>query len=193
MPTRVLAICEDGTRPSVRLVETRGRGGRYIALSHCWGSTGNRPLRTTARNLESHQDGIPFENLPKTFQDCVEFSQCMGIRYVWIDSLCIIQDDHQDWLSEAAKMRDVYKNAALVVGASGAKDSTEGLFITNRPRGRIFRLPYRVNGKIQGTFNMTQLYGQWDLFTGPLEKRAWTLQERYLARHFLAFMPYGIT
>jgi len=193
MPTRVLAICKDDTRTSVRLVETRDQEGRYIALSHCWGSKGKQPLRTTSKNLESHRSGIPFEDLPRTFQDCVEFSHGMGVEYVWIDSLCIIQDDNQDWHSEAAKMGDVYANAAIVVAASGAKDSSEGLFITNRPRARILRLPYRVHGEVQGTFNMMQLFGEWDPKSGPLETRAWTLQERCLARRFLAFMPNGIT
>ena len=193
MPTRVLEICEDYANPSVRLIGSEGQTGRFIALSHCWGSTGKQPLRTTSKNLNSHQNMIQFQDLPKTFQDCVEFSQGMGIKYVWIDSLCIIQDDHQDWLSESARMRNVYQNATVVVAASGSKDSTEGLFITNRPRAKVFRLPYRVNSDIQGTFNMMQLSGQWDPRWGSLERRAWTLQERSLARRFLAFMPYGIT
>jgi len=195
MPTRVLALSEDHARPSVRLIESKGQKGLYIALSHCWGSTEKRPLRTTSSNLDSHRKGIPFEDLPKTFQDCVEFCQGIGLKYVWIDSLCIIQDDHQDWLSEAARMRDVYRFASVVVAASGAKDSSEGLFITDRPKSKVFRLPYRMNGESQGTFNMMPLplFGEFDPRSGPLERRAWTLQERYLAQRIIAFMPYGIT
>jgi hypothetical protein len=194
MPTRVLALCGDHTKPSVRLVECRGQRGRYIALSHCWGSNGKQPLRTTSESFRAHHDGISFENLPKTFQDCVELSQGMGVKYVWIDSLCIIQDDHRDWLHEAARMGDVYRNAALVVAASGAKDSSEGLFITDRRRATVVRLPYHINGVINGTFNMAQqTFGYRYPNLGPLEGRAWTLQERYLARRFVSFMPDVVT
>jgi hypothetical protein len=115
----------------------------------------------------------------------------MGIRYVWIDSLCIIQGDSQDWHSEAAKMGDVYRNAALVVAASGAKDSSEGLFISERQPSTVLQIPYVSDGECKGTFNMMRLLHDSDsnLCTGPLNSRAWTLQERYLARRLVAFMP----
>ena len=175
MPTRVLALCGNQAQPSVRLVNSRGQRGRYIALSHCWGPTKKRPPRTTSDNLEAQQAGIAFGDLPKTFQDVVELAQVIGIRYVWIDSLCIIQDDPQDWYHEAERMGDVYRNAALVVAASGARDSSEGLFITDRPRAKVFRLPYRKNGEVQGKFNMMKLSTGSDPRYGPLESRAWTL------------------
>lgn len=193
MPTRVLRLCGDSPRPSIQLLGSRGQKGRYIALSHCWGSTGKQPLQTTSKNLIAHQVGIPFKDLPKTFQDLVALAQAIGYSYVWIDSLCIIQDNRRDWHAEAKKMGDVYRNAALVVAASGAKDSSEGLFITDRPSSTIFRMPYRIAGEVKGTFNMTPLPNKdWHPESGPLETRAWALQERYLARRFIAFMPRGV-
>lgn len=193
MPTRVLRLCGDDPQPSIQLVGTKGQKGRYIALSHCWGSTEKRPLQTTFKNLIAHQVGISFEDLPKTFQDLVELAQAIRIRYVWIDSLCIIQGNRRDWHAEANKMGDVYRNAALVVAASGAKDCSEGLFITDRPRATIFRMPYRIAGEVKGTFNMTLLPNDnWHPRHGPLETRVWTLQERYLARRFVAFMPRSV-
>jgi hypothetical protein len=191
MPSRVLAICGDDTRPSVQLIESKGQKGRYLALSHCWGSNEKRPLRTTSENYHIHQIGIPFGDLPKTFQDTVEFAQGIGIRYVWIDSLCIIQGNSQDWHSEAANMGDVYWNATLVVAASGAKDSSKGLFISDRPLATVLRLPYRVGGECKGTFNMIQLPRKRDREPrfGPLDQRAWTLQERYLGQRLVTFMP----
>jgi hypothetical protein len=142
-----------------------------------------------------HERGIAFEDLPRTFQDFVEFAQSIGIRYIWIDSLCIIQGDSQDWHSEAAKMGNVYRNAALVVAASGAEDSSQGLFVNIRSARIVFRLPYRTGAGVNGTFNMMQLpaYSDWYPAHGPLETRAWTLQERYLAQRFITFMPGGIT
>jgi hypothetical protein len=195
LPTRILALCGDDARPLVKLIVSKGRKGRYLALSHCWGSSERPPLRTTSENFQSHQNGIPFGDMPKTFQDVVEIAQGIGIKYIWIDSICIIQGNSQDWHSEAAKMGDVYRNAALVVAASGAKDSSRGLFITDRPAETVFRLPYRVAGEIKGTFNMIPLstVTDWHPEFGPLQRRAWTLQERHLARRFVSFMPGGIS
>lgn len=195
MPTRVLALQGDGPRPWVQLVETKGQKGLYVALSHCWGSAGKQPLRTTAETYTLHQRGIAFEDLPKTFQDVATLAKGVGITNIWIDSLCIIQGDAADWQSEAAKMGAVYRNAALVVAASGAKNSSEGLFITNRPRATIMRLPYKLNSKLSGIFNMMQAPDETHRHPshGPLERRAWTLQERYLAHRFVTFMPHGIS
>jgi hypothetical protein len=84
--------------------------------------------------------------LPKTFQDVVEFAQGIGIRYFWIDSFCIIQGDREDWHLEAAKMGDIYRNAALVVAALGAKNAEEGLFITNRSPAVVLSITLLAGG-----------------------------------------------
>ncbi|KAH7096035.1 heterokaryon incompatibility protein-domain-containing protein [Paraphoma chrysanthemicola] len=194
LPTRVLELSVGHTKPSLMLVDGNTKQGRYLALSHCWGSTKNWPLRTTRHNIEEYQSIIPFDDLPRTFRDFAEFSQGLGVKYIWIDSLCIVQDDSEDWHSEAEKMGDVYRNATLVVAASGAKNSTEGLFITDRPRAIVYRLPYRPGGVYQGTFNLTRVYERESYpFFGALDKRAWALQERVLARKIVSFMPGGMT
>lgn len=92
-------------------------------------------------------------------------------------------------------MGDVYQNAALVIAASGAEDSSRGLFINDRSVRTLFELPYRLDAGVKGTFNMMQSLDEsdWHPARGPLETRAWTLQERYLARHLITFMPCGIT
>ena len=125
----------------------------------------------------------------------MNIARSIGIRYIWIDSLCIIQGNSRDWHSEAAKMGDVYRNAAFVIAASGAEDSSQGLFINNRIAEKAFRLPYRINDEVEGTFNMVQSpeESDWHPAHGPLEKRAWALQERYLAQRLITFMPRGIT
>jgi hypothetical protein len=192
LPTRVLELSGTCTSPMVHLTETNGRRDRYIALSHCWGSVERRPLRTTHSNLAVHLDNIPFEWMPKTFQDAVVLTLGLEIRYLWIDSLCIIQDDTVDWHSEAKNMANVYHNATLVVAASGAADSTEGLFVTERPHLRTWKLPYILSGVTQGTFNLALLPKRVEkvqIEGGPLEVRAWAFQERYLARKIVSFMP----
>lgn len=168
--------------------------GRYCALSHCWGPPEKQPLTTTRVNIQNHLLGIPLKQLPKTFRDTVRLAQGIGIKYVWIDSLCIIQGDSQDWHSEAKEMGTIYRNATLVIAAAGSRDSSEGLFITERPQPAIVELPYIPNGIIKDSFNMALLPQHEDRPSrGPLNKRAWALQEWYLARRLLSFMPGGIT
>lgn len=117
----------------------------------------------------------------------MNIARSIGIKYIWIDSLCIIQGNSRDWHSEAEKMGDVYRNAALVIAASGAEDSSRGLFINDRSLRPIFR--------VRGTFYMMPSPDEsdWHPGRGPLETRAWTLQERYLARRLITFMPCGVT
>lgn len=154
-----------------------------------------QPLCTTPTNFKEHQNGIAFEDLPRTFQDFVNIARSIGIKYIWIDSLCIIQGNSRDWHSEAEKMGDVYRNAAFVIAASGAEDSSQGLFINDRLAEKVYRLPYRTAAEVKGTFNIVQSPNEsdWHPAHGPLETRAWALQERYLARRLITFMPRGIT
>ncbi|KAJ3535962.1 hypothetical protein NM208_g6919 [Fusarium decemcellulare] len=129
LPTRVLDTAPMSSPSSLRLVESNGMQGTWAALSHCWGKSENRPLTTTRANLKNHLEGIDFALLPKTFKDAVELTRALGIRYLWIDSLCIIQDDKHDWKSESNKMGAIYQHAAITFAAADAQDSTEGLFV----------------------------------------------------------------
>jgi hypothetical protein len=85
LPSRVLDV-ECGTNPSsIRLYEPEGKCGRYISLSHSWGTA--RHFTTTRKTLAERKEGIPFSTLPKTFQDAVFLTRKLGVRYLWIDSL----------------------------------------------------------------------------------------------------------
>jgi len=98
--------------------------GQYVALSYCWGKT--LAFKTTTGNLQSHKDGFNFSLLPRTLQDAILMTRYLNLRYIWIDCLCIIQDDKADWEREAALMADVYSNAFLTIAAARASDSQEG-------------------------------------------------------------------
>ncbi|KAH7064101.1 heterokaryon incompatibility protein-domain-containing protein [Paraphoma chrysanthemicola] len=196
LPTRVLALSQGpgDSRISIKLLESSCEKGRYIALSHCWGPEDRSPLKTTKQNRAKHLLDIPFDQLGKTFQDVVTLACGIGIEFVWIDSLCILQGDKGDWHAEAQVMREVYRNATLVVLASGASDGTEGLFVTDREDLVRFRLPYMQDGVKRGFFNLaTCPSGGNDPTFGPLQKRAWAFQERLLACKFMTFMPGGIS
>lgn len=99
----------------------------YLTLSHCWGPPEKRPTITTKSNLASRMKRIPFLELPRTFQDAIEITRKLGHRYLWIDSLCIVQDDEQDWAHEAGLMAKVYSHSLCTLSALSAKDSTQGL------------------------------------------------------------------
>ena len=86
---------------------TRPPRPRYLALSHCWGSSGV-PVMTTVENLKSFLSSIPFESLPRSFRDATTITREMGFRYLWIDSLCIIQDDRDDWKREVRVRKSLF-------------------------------------------------------------------------------------
>jgi hypothetical protein len=109
------------------LRKTAGKQGKYLALSHSWGSTHRLTLKNAnlARFLT---DGVSVSAIPKTFRDAVQIARELGIAYVWIDSLCIIQDDAADWEVEASRMGLVYANSYLTVAALSSKDDSSGCF-----------------------------------------------------------------
>lgn len=159
--------------------------GPYVALSHCWGNT--RCIITEKNNIESHKKGIPLQHLPKTLQDAIVFTKGIGLRYLWIDSLCIIQDDMNDWKNEAAKMADVYRNAYCTIAAAGSKDDEEGIFI-KRSEQDVCVLRYNAaNTYIAATYAEDDVAAMLELHKSPLSNRAWTLQERLLSQRTIHF------
>ncbi|KAK5652173.1 hypothetical protein OQA88_10816 [Cercophora sp. LCS_1] len=125
LPKRVLDVGgpTDGgdiyLRPSLP-----SENGQYVALSHCWGDL---PLaQTSATNLKERMAGIKLTSLPKSFQDAVTLTRSIGIRYLWIDSLCILQGDTTDWQVQSSNMANIYNKAYLVISASQAANSSQG-------------------------------------------------------------------
>jgi hypothetical protein len=119
LPTRVLDVGEKGGPFSLRLYRTKKHErGRYATLSHRWGDPAqHRKFCTYHCNIPSLSDEIVFDELPKTFQDAVTVTRGIGIRYLWIDSLCIIQHHEgcsrgcgqsEDWANESPKMGQYY-------------------------------------------------------------------------------------
>jgi hypothetical protein len=142
LPTRVLDIqCPDGS-PQLRLYEpATGARGQYITLSHCWGKS--ELLTTKKETLEARKEQISEAELPKTFRDAVAIARRIGIRYLWIDSLCIIQDSKEDWQHEAALMGQYYTKSFLTISAAGSRDGDQGCLL---PR-RQYTNPVRLNLK----------------------------------------------
>ncbi|OCL15003.1 hypothetical protein AOQ84DRAFT_269873, partial [Glonium stellatum] len=93
----------------------------YACLSYVWGPTDPPPqpplVLTTRETLSLHQRSIPFYSLPQTLRDAISFVRGLGLRYIWIDALCIVQDDNADWLRECSRMRLIFANSRLTLAA----------------------------------------------------------------------------
>ncbi|OCK76096.1 HET-domain-containing protein [Lepidopterella palustris CBS 459.81] len=167
----------------IKLCEPRGKDMKYVTLSHCWGS--GPLLTTTTENIHSWKSFIPWESLPPLFQDAVIITRQLGMRYVWIDSLCIIQDSKSDWECESAKMSGIYENSYVTVAAATSGDSdTHCLTDRCKPvklqyqnaKGKAFSIKARkVQNHHPNASERTPARPG-----GPLVTRSWALQEHVL-------------
>jgi hypothetical protein len=178
LPTRVLDV--SGSDPV--LVSGKGGSDKYFALSHCWGV--ELTLTTTVATRCQRYKKIPTSTLPATFRDAVVITKYLGVQYLWIDSLCIVQDSIEDWRTESAKMQDYYKNAYLTISALEALSSHHGiLHLRNRKFWNGVQLSSEAN-----LYLRPQLGTEDDVFKrAVLNTRAWALQERLLSTRVLHY------
>ncbi|KFY45755.1 hypothetical protein V494_00801 [Pseudogymnoascus sp. VKM F-4513 (FW-928)] len=106
LPTKVIDVGSTSQDPFLYI--TNGENGQYVTLSHCWG--GSSPITTTTKTIGARMSGFSIDTVPKTFREAILVTRELGVRYLWIDSLCIIQDSHEDWEHEVARMGEVYAN-----------------------------------------------------------------------------------
>ncbi|TLD22983.1 hypothetical protein PspLS_07044 [Pyricularia sp. CBS 133598] len=212
LPSFLLDVGYDGPadQNSIRLHATcEGETSRYTALSHCWG--GVVSVMTTKDTLEAHtSSGIPFSSLPATFRDAVLVTRAIGVKYLWIDCLCIIQDDNSHWEIESSKMASIYQRATLVIGANMSPNSHVG-FVRSDPRhdkllepvspvigtiinddGSISNLRCRPNVKHEEVPDPVFESSSDPKRTMPLLDRGWTLQEHMLATRFVHFDSFSM-
>jgi len=212
LPTRLLDLQAFETGDDVRLVsvglsdfENESFQPEYITLSHCWGPPKVRPIMTTKGNLEERMTRICIDDLSKTFRDAVRVVRELGERYLWIDSLCIIQDDETDWATEAALMAEVYGQSYCTLAALSSRDSTDGCRLVPDIQDTICQFleldaqddhygPYRIRIFQNEPREWHEEYGDNPYRHGgygnsdtPLRSRAWTLQERELSKRNINF------
>lgn len=110
LPTRLIDVGSEASGDLVKLVEFNGETrGHYVTLSYCWG--GDSTSATTRSNVASMKEGICLRDLPQTFQDARLMTRALDVQYLWIDRLCIYQDDVEDWERESSNMGSIYANA----------------------------------------------------------------------------------
>lgn len=183
LPTRLIDV---STYPRY-LLTTSGIQGPYIALSHCWGE--KQLITTTTRTISARVNGIPLATLPKMVQDAVLITRRLNIKYLWIDSLCIIQDSIEDWAREAARMGDIYRHAFLTLFALDSKDCHEGILVERSPgnpsdAGNHHDDEISVRALSKSEFRQAK---KDVLKASPLCKRGWVLQERLLSPRILYY------
>ena len=196
LPSRLLRIrVTAGPAYEVRLIDTKGKSGRYFSLSHCWGfpvAPRLEAVKTTMANLESQKEYIPFDSLPKTFQDALLFTHRFGIEYLWIDSLCIIQDSHEDWVFEASQMAAVYSQSLLTLHATRGDNSESGLYAVLPQEYASIAVPaaeetssYSVVRRVHKHFSDSDQHYK-------LMTRGWCYQENMLSPRSLHFTRKGL-
>jgi hypothetical protein len=147
LPTRLIDVGCEGeilrlvyTAHELRFIDRGDSSLRYIALSYCWGSPTSPFLKTEKISVRDRCRCILIDDMPAAFKDLVKLSRELGIRYLWIDALCIVQDDETDWRTEAALMKDVYTNAYLTV-ATPSIESPHQVFLDRHSEYQL-RVPY---------------------------------------------------
>ncbi|KAH6857469.1 heterokaryon incompatibility protein-domain-containing protein, partial [Alternaria rosae] len=196
-PSRLLDVGTDQRGAVVLRNTNEFCDEKYACLSHCWGTV--RPLTLNAKTLPLLSKGVGVSILPKTFQDAVIVTRRLRLQYLWIDSLCILQDDKDDWATESRRMGDIYAHAACTIAATSSNDNSDGLFFARSPLTVLPRrihfdsgwhTPWLVGAGVQllGTYVCDAL-GMVNrcIEDGPLNKRAWVSQERQLTTRVLHF------
>jgi hypothetical protein len=210
LPCRLLDL-KQREAASVVLIETQNHDAcqseRYATLSHCWGEV--HLIQTTRQNLSLRLQGIEWTHLPKTFQDAITIVRALGIRFLWIDSLCIVQNDPLEWATESVRMAAIYSNSYINIAATAAPDSRWGCFTPRSikhmvPNCAVRSFPVNLeNSNLPTVFVRPSLervhqrystcssqeFDPQDSQIAPLLSRAWVFQERQLAPRTLHFHP----
>jgi hypothetical protein len=155
LPSKVIDV---GTRFPIRTVKLHwteeGESGEYVALSYCWG--GSQTLLTTTATAQDFTDGIPTSRIPKTILDAITLTHKLGLRYLWVDALCIIQDDSEDVAREISNMAQIYQNATVTVSAASARSVNEGFLGQRNHKFPSVKLPIELPNGLQGSVYVRQ-------------------------------------
>ncbi|KAF8847883.1 HET-domain-containing protein, partial [Acephala macrosclerotiorum] len=194
LPKRLIEVGSSDSTVT-RLVESAKLSFKktpYCTLSYCWGHS---TFKTTSSTLDSHRKEIPDHVLPKTYRDATGIARTLSLGYIWIDALCIVQDDQQEWRSEAAKMQDTYAGSIITIAATDAADTSIGCY-PDSPEANAYTddLLWRI---VDGSdAHLLDRVHRMDLRLDPLRAtlntRGWILQEMILSNRVVHCMRSGV-
>jgi hypothetical protein len=187
MPSMLIDVGSNFGRGPKLHVTQDGEKAKWCCLSYCWG--GDQLIKTIKATRTHFMHSIPWGLLPKTIQDAISTARVLEIPYLWVDSLCITQDDAGEMRTQTSLMSEIYKRAHFTIVASSASRSAEG-FLHRRDLEQsdcpIFSLPYRCpDGQLGSVYFFSD--NGYDPRKEPVRQRAWTLQERLLSSRILDY------
>ncbi|KAF3039451.1 hypothetical protein E8E11_004062 [Didymella keratinophila] len=195
LPSRVIDVGDATGSSPLRLLCTNGLRAPYVALSHCWG--GKIETVLLSDKLQSFQRSLQLDDLAANFQDAVAITRSLGIRYLWIDSLCIIQDSKEDWATESKKMGLIYRDSTITLSAMASPGSGHGILRSSRVTSCADPTPvqlpvYSGTDSRMDTVRVERVrVDEESLYSldayGPLGSRGWCLQESILPPRQLYF------
>lgn len=200
LPSRCIELSAGGERAV--LSETEGQAGCYITLTHRWNEE-TEASKTTTSNYRDRLNGFEVQTLPKLYRDVFTIAKKFQVRHVWIDSICIIQDQDDDWKRESPKMAQYYQYSLFTI-AGTMPNMADGLLRPYKSdptpwESKLVRLPYRDKRDAQaGYFYVYRRRARlvddyWDLVRSSiLFRRGWVLQEWLLSKRILWYTPRGL-
>ena len=192
LPTRVIEVLPISGKQRLRLLVTNGLKGRYNTLSYCWGT---QRTVLTHKNLAQFQKEIDLSTLSKTVQDAIEVTISLGIPYIWIDAICILQDSPRDKAWEISRMASIYQSSHITIVAASAKKADDGFLLPRETPPPANTIPFMHNGFRAGTVNIRRTLRNREISPAgtprppldPVDSRAWTLQEQLLSQRLLVY------
>lgn len=187
-PTRLLDLEKFKDSRDVALISTADSpsgNAHYVTLSHGWDRSKRGPFPTVSANIDQRMRRISFDELPLTFQDAVDITRKLDVRYLWIDSLCMVQDQPEDVEQETAAMGQIYEQSYCTLAAASSHDEHGGCRVNagKSAQKEPFRyLDIELHTERVRFFETKPCFWGNQYRCGPLRNRAWALPERLLSR-----------